>query len=253
MSAKLLRTILYVDDEPDIRHIVQIALGLTRELTVHAAQSGEQALSLARDLRPDLVLLDVMMPGLDGPGTLGRMRANPGTARIPVIFMTAKAMPKEVALLLEMGALGVIAKPFDPMRLATQLTAFWHGRPEDLMNLDKVPDSFGLQRQVTKFGKRFLQRTKGEAERLRKLIEVMHTGDMAQIDELKNLAHRIRGSGSTFGFAAVSECAGEIERMVDGLKVRDTTSGTATESRIRRRLTECTQRLSREVEAAAVG
>jgi two-component system, OmpR family, response regulator len=253
MNAAPLRTVLYVDDEPDIREIVQIALGLTQGLTVHTAQSGEQALTLARELRPDVVLLDVMMPGLDGPGILGRMRGDCKTAPIPVIFMTAKAMPKEVALLLKMGALGVIAKPFDPMRLSTQVTSLWKRRPAELPSLVEVADHSGLHRQVTTFGERFLQRTREEAARLGNLIEAVEPGDMVQIEELKTLAHRIRGSGSTFGFAAVSECAGEIERMVEGLKERDASSGTAMESKIRRQLSECTQRLSREVDAAAVG
>jgi DNA-binding response OmpR family regulator len=245
MNATPLRTVVYVDDEPDIREIVQLALGLAQGLTVHTAQSGEDALTLARELRPDLVLLDVMMAGLDGPATLSRMRGDPDTAPIPVIFMTAKAMPKEVALLLEMGALGVIAKPFDPIRLATQVTSLWRGRPAELATLVEVADHSGLQRQVTIVSERFLQRTRAEAARLHTLIEVMHPEDIAQIEELKNLAHRIRGSGSTFGFAAVSECAGEIVRMVD--------SATPIDSNIRLRLTECTQRLSREVEAASVG
>jgi two-component system OmpR family response regulator len=252
MNAPKLRTVLYVDDEPDIREIVQISLNLTRGLTAHTSQSGEQALTMARQLQPDLVLLDVMMPGLDGPGTLGRMRQDPQTAFIPVIFMTAKAMPKEIALLLEMGALGVIAKPFDPMRLTAQVRSLWQQRPMELTGLSDVTGQSGLHRQVTKFGERFLQRTRKEAVRLRTLIEIMHPGDMAQVEELKNLVHRIRGSGSTFGFSAVSECAGEIERVVDSLIERDASPGTAMESKVRRRLAECSQRLSQAVEAAAV-
>ena len=252
MNATALRTVLYVDDEPDIREIVRIALGLTRGLAVHTASSGEQALTLVHEQQPDLVLLDVMMPGLDGPGTLGRMRKDPKTASIPAIFMTAKAMPKEIALLLEMGALGVIAKPFDPMLLAAQVTSLWHRGWAELQGVVKVADYSGLHRQVTKFGEKFLQRTRKEAVRLHSLIEVIHPGDVAQLEELKNLVHRIRGSGSTFGFVAVSECAGEIERMVDGLKKRDAQPGTVMQSKDRRRLTECTQRLCREVEAAAV-
>jgi chemotaxis protein histidine kinase CheA len=95
-----------------------------------------------------------------------------------------------------------------------------------------------------------LQRTKEEAERLRNLIEIAQPGNATEIEKLKNLAHRIRGSGSTFGFAAVSECAAEIERLVDALKEGEAASGNAMDSKIRRRLTECTHRLSREVEAA---
>jgi CheY-like chemotaxis protein len=125
MNRTLLRTVLYIDDEPDIRQIVQMSLGLAPDLTIHTGNSGEQALTLARALNPDLVLLDVMMPGLDGPSTLARMRAEPALAKFPVVFMTAKAMPQEVARFRELGAVGVIAKPFDPMKLADQVFAIW--------------------------------------------------------------------------------------------------------------------------------
>jgi len=137
MERASLRTILYVDDDPDIRQIVQMALGLGQGLAVHTGESGEQALALARELQPDLVLLDVMMPGLDGPGTLSRMRADPALSRIPVIFMTAKAMPQEVARFCAMGAAGVIPKPFDPMRLVQQVVAVWSGITEEAGNHDR--------------------------------------------------------------------------------------------------------------------
>jgi CheY-like chemotaxis protein len=128
MSQTALQSVLYVDDEPDIREIVQLTLSLTKGLVVHIGESGEQALELLRELRPDLVLLDVMMPGLDGPGTLKRMREDPAIAQIPVIFVTAKAMPREVDLFRKMGATGVIGKPFDPMQLTKQVFALWNDR-----------------------------------------------------------------------------------------------------------------------------
>jgi two-component system OmpR family response regulator len=127
MDRRSLHTLLYVDDEPDIRQIVQMALGLLHNVTTHTADSGEQALALARELRPDLLLLDVMMPGLDGPGTLKRLREDLQLKAIPVVFMTAKAMPQEVARFRAMGAAGVIAKPFDPMLLGKQVVALWEG------------------------------------------------------------------------------------------------------------------------------
>lgn len=129
MDRSLLRTLLYIDDEPDIRQIVQLALGLAPGWTIHTGDSGEQAVELARTLRPDLVLLDVMMPGLDGPGTLARMRADSSLDRFPVVFMTAKAMPQEVTRFRGLGAAGVIAKPFDPMKLADQVFALWEKIP----------------------------------------------------------------------------------------------------------------------------
>jgi CheY-like chemotaxis protein len=127
MKASDLRTVMYVDDEPDIREVVLMSLGLADNLEVHGCDSGEQALQMLPEIRPDLVLLDVMMPGMDGPSTLRRMRGDPALARIPVIFMTAKAMPQEVARFRELGAVAVIAKPFDPMQLAKQVLAVWEG------------------------------------------------------------------------------------------------------------------------------
>lgn len=128
MTSDSLRTLLYVDDEPDIREVVQLALGLADNLAVHACESGEQALARIPELKPDLVMLDVMMPGMDGPTTMSRMREDAALAHIPVIFMTAKAMPQEVARFRQMGAIGVIAKPFDPMRLSQQVFALWEER-----------------------------------------------------------------------------------------------------------------------------
>jgi two-component system, OmpR family, response regulator len=127
MSSQGLRTVLYVDDEPDIREIVQLALGLVESLDVHVCESGERALRVLPDITPDLVLLDVMMPGTDGPTTLQRMRADPRFANIPVVFVTAKAMPAEVARFRELGAAAVIAKPFDPMQFGQQIVAIWEG------------------------------------------------------------------------------------------------------------------------------
>jgi CheY-like chemotaxis protein len=116
-----LSKVLLVDDEPDIRRIGQISLEHVGQWKVVQAQSGLQALSVAADERPDVILLDVMMPELDGPGTFARLRENPATAGIPVIFMTAKAQPHEVASYRALGAAGVIAKPFDPMTLPAEV------------------------------------------------------------------------------------------------------------------------------------
>jgi two-component system OmpR family response regulator len=129
MDRKQLRTVLYVDDEPDIREIVEMALGLIGNLAVHTCASGEQALKVIPALQPDLVLLDVMMPAMDGPAALFRMRADPAMQMIPVIFVTAKAMPQEIANFCKLGAAGVIAKPFDPMELGEQVSMAWEGMP----------------------------------------------------------------------------------------------------------------------------
>lgn len=124
----MLQRVLYVEDEPDIQAVARLALEVVGGLTVRTCSSGEQALNEAPGFAPELVLLDVMMPGMDGPGTLKALRALPELAAVPVVFMTAKVQPQEVAHYTALGALGVIAKPFDPMTLAEQVQRFWRQR-----------------------------------------------------------------------------------------------------------------------------
>ena len=124
MSPPLCR-ILYVEDEPDIRVVAQMALEAVGGFTVIACASGQEALSAAPDARADLLLLDVMMPGMDGPRTLKALREIPATAHTPVIFMTAKVQVAEVTLYKALGALEVIPKPFDPMELSAQIQRIW--------------------------------------------------------------------------------------------------------------------------------
>lgn len=114
--------VLHVDDEPDIREVTALALTLDPGIEQRTAASGVEALDLmAGDWRPDVILLDVMMPELDGPGTLEKLRMLPGHADTPVIFMTARAHAQEQARFLGLGAIAVIVKPFDPMTLAEQV------------------------------------------------------------------------------------------------------------------------------------
>ena len=118
-----LNLVLYVEDDPDIQMVAQMALEVVGGLRLRACSSGAEALQAAAECHPDLLLLDVMMPGMDGPATLAALRQLPNTATTPVIFMTAKVQSSEVAHYRSLGALGVIAKPFDPMLLAQQVRA----------------------------------------------------------------------------------------------------------------------------------
>jgi CheY-like chemotaxis protein len=118
-----LARVLLVDDEPDIRKIGSLSLSAVGGLEVEVASSGAEALELARRAPPDCILLDVMMPGLDGPACLQRLRGQPETRDVPVLFMTAKVQPQEVERYLALGAAGVIRKPFDPMTLARDVRA----------------------------------------------------------------------------------------------------------------------------------
>ena len=115
--------VLYVDDEADIREIADIALGLDPSFEVDTAASGSQALKAMAANPPDVALLDVMMPGMDGPSLLQAMRTDPALASVPVIFVTARAQRSELQNFATLDAVGVIAKPFDPMTLAAQVRA----------------------------------------------------------------------------------------------------------------------------------
>ena len=128
MSALDLKRVLYVEDDPDIRTVASIALEVVGGYTLQACSSGAEALAAAAEFGADLLLLDVMMPDMDGPTTLARLRELAPTAATPVIFMTARVQAGEVALYKSLGAIGVIAKPFDPMQLAQQVRSLWENR-----------------------------------------------------------------------------------------------------------------------------
>lgn len=112
--------LLYVDDEPDIREVATFSLEIDPNIEVRTASSGAEALSTLDSgaFMPEVILLDVMMPDMDGPTTLSNIRQREALKTTPVIFITARAQPHERAAFLEMGAIGVITKPFDPMTLA---------------------------------------------------------------------------------------------------------------------------------------
>jgi CheY-like chemotaxis protein len=115
--------LLHVEDDADIREIAEMALSITGEFEVVQCDCGEAALAKVADYTPDVLLLDMMMPGMTGRQTLEKMRLMPGMADVPAIFMTARAQHAEIEELLKTGAADVISKPFDPMTLGDMLKA----------------------------------------------------------------------------------------------------------------------------------
>lgn len=114
--------ILLIDDEEDIREVVALSLETVAGWRVTSAGSGRQGMELAKKASPDAVLLDVMMPGQDGPATLRLLQSDTTTAKIPVIFLTAKVQSLERERLRDAGAAGFLSKPFNPMTLATEIS-----------------------------------------------------------------------------------------------------------------------------------
>ena len=123
-----LRTILYVEDDLHVRTTAKLVLEVIGKFTVRECSSGLEALVAAEDFHPDLILLDVMMPELDGLATLQLLRSMPHLAETPALFVTSLTEPGDVVRYLDAGAIGVIPKPLVPLRLAAQINSLWEQR-----------------------------------------------------------------------------------------------------------------------------
>jgi two-component system OmpR family response regulator len=192
--------ILHVDDEPDIREVVEISLGFDPALETRSCGSGHEALAAALDWQPDIILLDVMMPVMDGPTTLLRMRDNAQLAAIPVVFMTARAQTHELDRFRSLGAVGVIPKPFDPMTLAASVRSY----------VQPVDDPLDKLRSA------FLQRAQKDAASLVTLKSALKDGIgvPATLAGIRSIAHGLAGAGGIFGLSVISDAAAALEEAI---------------------------------------
>jgi CheY-like chemotaxis protein len=245
-----IQSVIYVDDDPDICEVVKTTLSMMGGLHVYTAASGEQAVELALEVLPDLVLMDIMMPGLDGPSTLQRMRGNAALAHIPVIFMTAKMLPAEVANFLRLGAIGVIGKPFDPLTLCDELFALSSkaGLEGAVPAVGSEASPHGILAKMDSLSDTFLERTVGDVARLEQLIARIRRGEGSLLPEVERLAHKIHGAGHMFGFPQVGASGAAIERLA----IANTPAlGLNCDPAALRQLTHCTEQLALAVAAAA--
>lgn len=125
MTSDVLNKVMMVEDDQDIQTVAQLALETVGGLSVEIFSSGKEAIENVEQINPDLILLDVMMPEMDGPSTLKELQKIDTVSKIPVIFMTAKAQSHEVENYKALGAIDVITKPFDPMSLASDIKEIW--------------------------------------------------------------------------------------------------------------------------------
>jgi two-component system OmpR family response regulator len=247
MSTPDFQSVLYVDDDADICSIVQVTLRMVPGLNVQTADSGERAIDLAHELRPDLVLMDVMMPGLDGPSTLKRMRQSILLADIPVIFMTAKVLPAEISQFLQLGAIGVIVKPFDPLKLYAELVALWH--KDGIAGPSACGAQSNAEAQIDSLTSSFLQRAWADVINLAKMIEHAQNGDRSVFPEVERVSHSLHGAGAMFGFPKISEMGGKMAGLVEGL-MASAGHDSAGEPAVLQQLKESSKQLAQEVEAA---
>ena len=223
--------ILLVDDEKDTRTVARIALRQLGRFTVVEAASGPEALAAATSARPDAVILDVMMPGMDGPAVLSALRADPSTADLPVIFLTAKAMPDEVARLKALGVLAIYTKPFDPAVFARDVREALSPRtagPEAAAAAAR-PASSGPEPEIDVAALARLEGLTSDtgADLLGDLIVLFaaNTPDAlarlreltldhpASADTIERLAHTLKSTALTLGAIGIADAARRIERL----------------------------------------
>ncbi len=199
-------SVLYVEDDPDIRTITDMAL-TDEGFDLVLCELGQEAISQAQNIKVDLILLDVMMPGIDGPTTLRELRKYPHLKDTPVIFMTAKVQPDEVESYMQLGALGVIKKPFDPMLLADNI--------RDLMNIEvDEPKDSSIENALSELHSQFTNALPERIEEIQKNWEIASTSeDILNSDFYRNI-HSLSGSAATFGYIRLGEAAIEIENMI---------------------------------------
>jgi len=211
MADHALKRILLVEDESDIRTVALMALQSVGSFTVEMCGSGAEALQKAPAFAPDLVILDVMMPGMDGLATYRELRKIPQFSTTAVIFMTAKVQPDEVARYREIGALGVVSKPFDPMTLATVVTDIWQQEAKQQAKT--------LQARLNELTLDYRQGLVDKIHQIEALWE-MCSGveyEAAAIKQLHLLAHNMAGSAATFHMPCLGENARHLEHMLDTL------------------------------------
>jgi DNA-binding response OmpR family regulator len=197
-----------VEDEPDIQAIARLALETIGGFSVRMCSSGAEAIAAGPAFAPDLILLDVMMPGMDGPTTLQALRREPRLASTPVLFMTAKVQPHEIAHYRDLGVLDVLPKPFDPMTLAATLHAIWQQQQhaDTQARLDQIAASYAahVPEKIAQ-----IEQAWAAAQR---------TGSAESLLSLQRLAHGLHGSGATLGFVRLGAVAADLDRYLGQLR-----------------------------------
>jgi diguanylate cyclase (GGDEF)-like protein len=190
-----------VEDELDIQAVAQLALEALGDFQVRMCSSGAEALKAAPGFGADLILLDVMMPGMDGPSTLLALRAMPQTATTPIIIMTAKVQPQEVAQYRALGVLDVVAKPFEPLTLAAKIKAIWqrHQPISFQDSLQALSDTF-----VARLPARLVEVDTAWAS-------LQQAWAPEALATLHRLTHSLHGTSSTLGIDSISRAAHDLE------------------------------------------
>jgi diguanylate cyclase (GGDEF)-like protein len=203
--------VLVTDDDPDSRELVRLTLAM-HGIQVIEASGGAECLKIAEEAKPDAIILDVMMPFMDGPTTLTALRANPATASIPVILLTASVMPSEVRRLESLGARAVVSKPFEPFSLPARVQEILGtaNRP-----VPRGPRPAAATDEMGELRAQFVRRSQAKIENAARLLSLMRgpNADPQHLQDLMRFFHSLAGVGTSFGFPQITALAkeGELE------------------------------------------
>lgn len=189
--------VLIIDDDDDIRLIAGMSLGRVGGMDVIEASGGAEGVQKAREQRPDVILLDMMMPAMDGSETLKALRSQPATALTPVIFLTCTTVGAEVERMMSLGAAGVLIKPFDPRTLSGAVRAFMRIVVHVRADLEELMPEYLASRHAD----------------IRAMREAVEQGDY---DAIRIAGHSMRGSGGSYGFDTITEIGRALEQAADG-------------------------------------
>ncbi|MBI5639470.1 MAG: response regulator [Nitrospirae bacterium] len=199
--------VLFVDDDVSIQKLAGITLERLGGYEALICGSATEALRAVGDFRPDIIILDVNMPWMDGPQTLAEIRKLPDMSAVPVVFLTASTQQHEIDNYIRIGAAGVIAKPFDPMTLPGKIEEFWRCRErrqeERALNLSALSKDYaeGLPYKIEEIWKTWREISEGQ-------------WDDRKLEEMRLMVHNLAGSGQTFGFPEVSLSAHLLEQAL---------------------------------------
>ncbi|WP_020583644.1 response regulator [Endozoicomonas elysicola] len=213
MDIPKLSRILLVEDSYHIRALINMTLTVLNDYQVFPFDCGESALEKADELEPQLVILDVMMPGMDGPAVMKKLKALPDYSDLPFFFLTSKVHSDDIVEFERLGISGVIAKPFEPTELASMIEALWtryHQSRSDLY-IDQFTD---LQED-------YLENLHSSIELLKQHLNGLsqengYSSD--QLNELRVLVHDLCGSGKSYGFSDISSSAQVLTNFLKSIE-----------------------------------
>ncbi len=196
--------VLYAEDDPGIQAVAKVALGQLGGYDLRICNSGEELLEALANFAPDLILLDFMMPGMDGLQTLQHLQRRPDARKIPVIFITARGQATDVNQIMQAGALGIIQKPFDPMTLGSRINKLWKQHQASQQQSQHVFDN-----HIEQLRRLYVEQLPILSEQLAKAWSLLHReqGISPVNSTFHGLVHKLAGSAGMYGLHDVSQAA----------------------------------------------